>query len=98
MSQLWATRPFSWGSVHLKSLDSFDGDPVINPNIFSLQFDVDMLAAVARKEQQAYITPPLNTFVAPNQVLPTDAQWTAYVQANGKQTHGSPCFMFQVTN
>ncbi|KAF2850036.1 GMC oxidoreductase [Plenodomus tracheiphilus IPT5] len=85
VSQLWTTHPFSWGSVHLKSLDSFD-DPVIDTNIFSLQFDVDLLAAVARTEQKAYSTPPLSTFVAPNQVLPlnaTDAQWTSYVRANG---------------
>ncbi|KAF1952101.1 alcohol oxidase [Byssothecium circinans] len=85
VSQLWITHPFSWGSIHLKSLDSFN-DPVIDAHIFSLQFDIDMLAAVARKEQQAYSTPPLSTFVEPNQVLPTnatDAQWTAYVRANG---------------
>ncbi|KAF1970987.1 GMC oxidoreductase [Bimuria novae-zelandiae CBS 107.79] len=88
VSQLWTTHPFSWSSVHLKSLVSFD-DPVIDPNIFSLQFDIDMLVAVARKEQKAYSTPPLSTFVAPNQVLPTNAtdeQWTAYVQANAGNT------------
>ena len=105
VSQLWTTHPFSWGSVHLKSLDSFD-NPIIDPNIFSLQFDIDVLAAVARKEQQAYSTPPLSTFVTPNQILPTDAtdaQWTAYVRANGKQTRGFSLLAyipicFQVTN
>jgi choline dehydrogenase len=92
-SQVWTTHSFSWGSVHLKSLDKFD-EPVIDANIFALQFDVDLLAAVSRKEQQAYSTPPLSTYVLPNQILPanaTDAQWTTYVRANGKQTYNLPC-------
>jgi choline dehydrogenase len=78
MSQLWTTHPPSWGSIHLKSLDSFD-DSFIDPNMFSWQFHVDMLLAVASKEQMAYSTPHLSTFVAFIKVLPTNA--TPYMRS-----------------
>ncbi|KAL5113210.1 hypothetical protein ACEQ8H_008917 [Pleosporales sp. CAS-2024a] len=88
-SQFWTTHPFSWGSVHLQAGQDGAGEPVIDPNIFALQFDVDMVAAVARKEQEAYSTSPLSQFVVPTVPVPanaTDSQWSAYVRANATIT------------
>ncbi|EAT76736.1 hypothetical protein SNOG_15898 [Parastagonospora nodorum SN15] len=53
------------------------------------QVDGGALAAVVWSEMKACSKSPLDTLVAPNQALLTNAtnlQWAAYMQGNGRQS------------
>lgn len=89
--QFWVTMAFSWGSVHLGSLDKID-EPIIDPKIFAIDFDATMLAAVLRLVLKVYDTMPLKSLISAS-VSPTDEQLPLnatdsvlgqYVKKNGK--------------
>jgi choline dehydrogenase len=90
LQQFWTSMPFSWGNVHLASADRID-EPVIKPNLFTFDIDVDMLTAVGRLSRKAFATAPLSDLITTNTVpgydaLPLDAsdeQWAGYLRANG---------------
>jgi len=86
-SNYYAILPFSRGSVHLGGLDQIDR-PVINPGIFSADFDIAATTAVGKMAQRFWLSEhirPLVTgqLVPDAAVLPenaTDAQWLAHLQ------------------
>jgi choline dehydrogenase len=86
-SNYYAVLPFSRGSVHLGSLDQID-KPVIDPGIFSADFDITATTAIGKIAQKFWLSERLRLFVT-GQLVPdatvlpesaTDAQWLAHLQ------------------
>ncbi len=86
-SNYYALQPFSRGSVHLGSLDQIDR-PVIDPGIFSADFDITATIAVGKITRKfwhsEHIRPLVVGQLVPDAgVLPenaTDAQWHAHLR------------------
>lgn len=86
-STYYAVLPFSRGSVHLGDLDQINR-PVIDPGIFSADFDITANTAAGKMAQRFWLSEhirPLVTgqLVPDATVLPenaTDAQWLAHLQ------------------
>ncbi|KAI1122909.1 GMC oxidoreductase [Nemania abortiva] len=84
-SAMWLLLPFSWGSVHLTSVDAIDA-PAIDPKYFLVDFDLDVQIGLGRVAQKFFYTEPMADLVGgsvpPTDVLPlnaTDQQWTSYI-------------------
>lgn len=103
-SAYWLTLPLSSGSVHASTLPSSrvpslipaqastagPSHPLINPNIFQLDFDFQIQVALARFVRTLSSTPPLSSF-SHVELIPgltsipanaTDAQWRGYFAAS----------------
>jgi len=84
-SNYYVVLPFSRGSVHLGSLDKID-KPVIDPGIFSADFDITASTAIGRIAQKFWFSGRIRPLVT-GQLVPddgllpenaTDAQWLAH--------------------
>ncbi|KAI0191143.1 glucose oxidase [Xylaria flabelliformis] len=88
VSAMWLLLPFSWGSVHLTSVDAID-TPAIDPRYFLVDFDLDVQIALGRQAQRFWHTKPVNDIVGDGlsptgdgDVVPlnaTDEQWIKYI-------------------
>ncbi|KAI0816392.1 GMC oxidoreductase [Xylaria sp. FL0064] len=86
ISAMWLLLPFSWGSVHLTSVDAINA-PAIDPKYFFIDFDLDVQIRLGRVAQKFWHTEPASKFVGAgilpeDGVLPlnaTDAQWAGYI-------------------
>lgn len=85
-SAMWLLLPFSWGSVHLTSINAINA-PAIDPRYFSVDFDLEVQIGLGRVAQEFWHTEPIAEFVGDN-VLPeegvlplnaTDEQWTSFI-------------------
>lgn len=87
VSALWPLLPFSRGSVHLRSAhDSDINSPVIDPNFFRIDFDMDYNVAAAQLARKFWETTPVKNLVKgslqPN--APANASkedWEKYVRS-----------------
>ncbi|KAI0539849.1 GMC oxidoreductase [Xylaria digitata] len=86
LSAMWLLLPFSWGSVHLSSVEAINA-PAIDPKYFLVNFDLDVQVSLGRLAQKFWHTKPMSDFVG-GSVLPedgvlplnaTDKQWTSYI-------------------
>ncbi|GAB7362883.1 hypothetical protein MBLNU230_g3185t1 [Neophaeotheca triangularis] len=59
---LWGMLPFSRGSVHLGSPNA-STPPLINPNFFMLDWDLQLQTATAKHARRVFSTPPLAALV-----------------------------------
>lgn len=89
ISQYWILFPFSRGCVHLSS----DPDePLIDPKLFAIDFDVDVAIRMGRLAQEFWNTSPVNDFIEGQMLpseedLPTNAthqQWEDFVRSTSK--------------
>ncbi|KAI1426704.1 GMC oxidoreductase [Xylaria sp. FL1777] len=86
ISAMWLLLPFSWGSVHLTSVDAINA-PAIDPKYFFVDFDLTVQIGLGRTAQKFWHTKPVSDLVGDGilpagSVLPlnaTDAQWTSYI-------------------
>ncbi|KAI1281424.1 GMC oxidoreductase [Xylaria sp. FL0933] len=86
ISAMWLLLPFSWGSVHLTSVDAINA-PAIDPKYFFIDFDLDVQIRLGRGAQKFWHTEPVSKFVGAgvlpqDGVLPlnaTDEQWAGYI-------------------
>ncbi|KAI0866784.1 GMC oxidoreductase [Xylaria cubensis] len=88
VSAMWLLLPFSWGSVHLTSVDAIN-TPAIDPRYFLVDFDLDVQIALARQAQRFWHTKPVSDIVGDGlsptgdgDVVPlnaTDEQWIKYI-------------------
>ncbi|KAI0395816.1 GMC oxidoreductase [Xylariaceae sp. FL0594] len=80
------TLPFSWGSVHLGATGEIE-DPAIDPNLLSIEFDMQTALKVGQMARKMWSTEPLSKLAGtPLQpadgVLPenaTDEEWTEFL-------------------
>jgi choline dehydrogenase-like flavoprotein len=88
-SEYWPLLPFSRGSIHIQSADSFK-PAAINPNYFMFEQDLDAQAQLAKFIRKAFGTSPLSEFVA-EEFAPgldrvpgnaSDSTWRSWVQSN----------------
>ncbi|KAI1265229.1 GMC oxidoreductase [Xylariaceae sp. FL1019] len=94
VSAFWLLLPFSWGSVHLTSVDAINA-PAIDPKYFLIDFDLDVQIALGRISQQFWNTAPVSEINGGNispgdDTLPfnaTDAQWKEYISATLGPNH-----------
>lgn len=86
-SNYYAVLPFSRGSVHLGGIDQINA-PVIDPGIFSADFDIAATTAIGRMAQRFWLSDHMRPLVS-GQIVPdatvlpenaTDAQWLAHLQ------------------
>ncbi|KAI0446069.1 GMC oxidoreductase [Xylaria telfairii] len=82
----WLLLPFSWGSVHLTSVDAINA-PAIDPKYFLIDFDLDVQIGLGRLAQRFWHTKPVGDLVGSG-VMPTDdqlplnatdEQWSSYI-------------------
>lgn len=85
-SAFWLLLPFSRGNVHISSSDPL-AYPVINPNYFLVDFDIDVQVAIAKWTRKFWETPPIQGLaieMSPGfDALPKDAsyeQWANWVK------------------
>ncbi|TRX94894.1 hypothetical protein FHL15_004355 [Xylaria flabelliformis] len=87
ISAMWLLLPFSWGSVHLTSVDAIN-TPAIDPRYFLVDFDLDVQIGLGRQAQRLWHTEPISNIVGDGLspvggALPplnaTDEQWTQYI-------------------
>ncbi|KAI1743581.1 GMC oxidoreductase [Xylaria scruposa] len=86
VSAMWLLLPFSWGSVHLTSVDTINA-PAIDPKYFLIDFDLDVQIGLGRQAQRFWHTKPVSNIVgdillSAGDDLPlnaTDEQWTKYI-------------------
>ncbi|KAI0013576.1 putative GMC oxidoreductase [Xylariaceae sp. FL0662B] len=94
ISAFWLLLPFSWGSVHLKSLDAIN-DPEIDPKYFLIDFDLEVQSALGRISQELWYTEPVSDLIISNLVpgettLPrnaTNGQWAAFLESTSTPNH-----------
>lgn len=89
ISQYWILFPFSRGCVHI----SEDRDkPLIDPNLYGLEFDVDIAVEASKLARQYWSSSPIGDFIQ-SQVLPsldvlplnaTLQQWKDFVRSTSK--------------
>ncbi|KAF2969249.1 hypothetical protein GQX73_g4370 [Xylaria multiplex] len=86
LSAMWLLLPFSWGSVHLTSIEAINA-PAIDPKYFLIDFDLDVQINLGRLAQKFWHTKPVSDFVG-GSVLPedgvlplnaSDKQWASYI-------------------
>ena len=79
-------RPYSCGSVRLKSANSYDA-PAIQPNLFSDERDVETMLHGTKFLRQIFATEPLSGYVIgehmPGKDVQTDEDWRAYIRSAG---------------
>ena len=82
----WLLMPFSRGNVHICSADPLVY-PLINPNYFLVDFDLDVQVAIAKWTRKFWTTEPVGsivTEVSPGAAVPqnaTDEEWGTYVKS-----------------
>lgn len=88
ITEFWTLLPFSRGNVHIASADPGD-QPVINPNYFMLDWDLQAHIAVMKFIRRMYQTAPLQDMImlekSPGHAISqnaTDAEWAAYAKQN----------------
>ncbi|KAI0433949.1 GMC oxidoreductase [Xylaria sp. FL1042] len=94
VSAMWLLLPFSWGSVHLTSVDALNA-PAIDPKYFFVDFDLDVQIRLGRVAQKFWHTEPVSEFVGAgvlpvDGVLPlnaTDEQWSSYISDTLNPNH-----------
>ncbi|OGE56102.1 hypothetical protein PENARI_c003G05485 [Penicillium arizonense] len=88
-SEYWPLLPFSRGSIHIQSADSFK-PASINPNYFRFEQDLDAQAEMAKFIRKAFGTAPLSQFVG-EEFAPgldrvsenaSDSTWRSWVKSN----------------
>jgi hypothetical protein len=89
----WLLMPFSRGNVHIGSADPL-AYPLINPNYFLIDFDLDVQVAIAKWTRKFWTTEPVGSIVTevfPGAAVPqdaTDEEWGTYVKsAFGANSH-----------
>ncbi|KAJ8120468.1 hypothetical protein O1611_g10360 [Lasiodiplodia mahajangana] len=90
---MWLLLPFSWGSVHLTSVDAINA-PAIDPKYFLIDFDLDVQTNLGRVARKFWHTTPMSGLVdsaglPTDDVLPlnaTDAQWATYIGDNHRSS------------
>lgn len=89
-SSMWPLLPFSRGNVHIKSSDP-SVFPVIDPNYFLIDFDLDVSVQIFKWVRKFWATPPIlaqATEISPTyEFLPansTDGELGNYIKTNCK--------------
>ncbi|KAH6675385.1 glucose oxidase [Plectosphaerella plurivora] len=84
--QFWPSFPFSRGSIHLgEGADA--GNPLIDPRLFFVDSDMDVMIAAGRALLEFYTSPPLSGVVqAPLPPDTPDAVFEAYFRQEALQT------------
>lgn len=104
VSALWPLLPFSRGSVHLRSTDDSDiSSPVIDPNFFRIDFDMDYNVAAAQLARKFWETAPVKNLVKgplqPNAPAnATKEEWEKYIRgtiSSNSHALGSTAMMRQ---
>ncbi|GAP89632.1 putative glucose oxidase [Rosellinia necatrix] len=94
VSAMWLLLPFSWGSVHLTSVDAINA-PAIDPKYFLVDFDLDVQIGLGRTAQKFWNTEPVSDIVGAR-VSPTDddvplnatdEQWAGYISDSLTPNH-----------
>ncbi|KAI1752442.1 GMC oxidoreductase [Xylaria castorea] len=94
VSAMWLLLPFSWGSVHLTSVDAINA-PAIDPRYFLIDFDLDVQIGLGRLSRKLWQTKPISNLVGSSilptdDVLPrnaTDEQWTSFISDTVSPNH-----------
>lgn len=88
ITEYWALLPFSRGNVHINSADPAE-HPVINPNYFMIDWDLQAHIGVTKFIRNMYQTAPLSGMIkmerAPGPEVPqnaTDTDWEEYTKHN----------------
>ena len=86
-SASWLLMPFSRGNVHIGSSDPLSY-PLINPNYFLVDFDLDIQVAIGKWIRKFWETKPVSDFtveISPGfDVLPanaTDQEWREWIKS-----------------
>ncbi|KAH6647821.1 hypothetical protein BKA67DRAFT_539662 [Truncatella angustata] len=84
-SEYWSLLPFSRGSVHIGASEP-TAMPVINPNYFMLEFDMEVHAAIAQYVREIFQASPLKDIIQeetlPGQSVPqaaTNEDWKQWI-------------------
>ncbi|KAG8405571.1 hypothetical protein J3458_022217 [Metarhizium acridum] len=85
-SEYWTLLPFSRGNVHISSADP-KAMPIINPNFFMLDWDMDSMVALAKYIRASFSAGPLGKLVErvtiPDPAVignnASDASWKAWL-------------------
>lgn len=91
LATFWVLLPFSRGSTHISSTNTANA-PLINPNIFMLDWDAIAQTAIANLVRRAFHTGPLGEYVgadiAPNTTVVSKGagveQWLPYFKQSCK--------------
>ncbi|ODM22452.1 hypothetical protein SI65_00040 [Aspergillus cristatus] len=88
ITEYWTLLPFSRGNVHINSADPAE-NPVINPNYFMVDWDLQAHIGVTKFIRNMYQTAPLSDMIkmerAPGPDVPqnaTDTDWEEYTKKN----------------
>lgn len=88
ITEYWTLLPFSRGNVHINSADPAE-NPVINPNYFMIDWDLQAHIGVTKFIRNMYQTAPLSDMIkmerAPGPDVPqnaTDTDWEEYTKKN----------------
>ena len=91
ITEFWTLLPFSRGNVHIASGNPADY-PIINPNYFMIDWDLQAHVAVTKYVRKMYQTAPLKDMVfmerKPGHALSenaTDTDWANYARDNCKR-------------
>ena len=78
-------RPYSCGWVRLRSADPFD-HPIIQPNLFGDERDIDALLIGAKFQRKIFETDPISRAIVgehlPGKDVQTDDDWRGYIRKN----------------
>lgn len=76
----WCLLPFSRGSVHLSSLDTFDS-PLIDPQYFVADIDMATQVAIGKQAQSFWHNSPIAAHVGRNLTADpgSDEEWAMYI-------------------
>ncbi|KAI0097596.1 GMC oxidoreductase [Nemania sp. FL0031] len=91
VSAMWLLLPFSWGSVHLTSVDAINA-PAIDPKYFLIDFDLEVQTGLGRVARRLWDTAPISGIVdssveGPVPLNATDEQWATYIGDNLVPNH-----------
>lgn len=84
LSSLWLLLPFSRGSVHLnqtKNSTSQSSQPVIDPQYFLVDFDMEQEVAIGMQAHRFWHTSPMGDYITANVSADpaTNAEWVEYI-------------------
>lgn len=92
ITEYWTLLPFSRGNVHIGSADPAE-KPIINPNYFMIEWDLQAHIGVTKFIRNMYQTAPLSDMImmerAPGKEVPqnaTDTEWADYAKKNCKSS------------
>jgi choline dehydrogenase len=85
-TQYWPSFPFSRGSIHLGERDD---NPLIDPRLYFVDSDMDVMVAAGRALAKFFVSPPLSSVASAIALPPlgpeaTDEDWAAFFRQEGE--------------